>query len=191
MTATVFYDNTTYSTVMSRTVGEAPPELPCARCNKTKPVDEFPVRIARGKPRYWSYCIECQSGYARDFRAKNVTEFRRKANAYYQANAVHKRELARQWRSRTGHDRKQSLKSLYGLSLDEYQALLDAQGGVCAVCKNPPRGKRKFLAVDHDHDTGKIRGLLCITCNVGLGALRDSADLLRAALSYLERGDAR
>lgn len=176
--------------IMSRTVGEAPAELPCARCKQVKEISEFPIRIARGKSRYWSYCNECQNNYARDFRSKNVAESRRKANAYYQANAAHKQAIAREWRARTGRadrERAWKLAKTYGISLDGYQALLVAQGGVCAICKRPPRGRRKYLAVDHDHETGKIRGLLCTTCNVGLGALSDSPDLLRAALVYLAK----
>jgi hypothetical protein len=173
---------------MSRIVGEAPAELPCARCKKIKLVAEFPVRLARGKPSYWSYCTRCANDYARDFRAKDVEESRRKANAYYAENAVHKREMARQWRTTTGYSRKELLRRLYGLTLEEYQVLLSKQHGVCAICSEPPRGKRRFLAVDHDHETGAVRGLLCTTCNVGLGALRDSPVLVQAALTYLEQG---
>lgn len=190
MTATVFYDDIAYYMAMSRIVGEAPEELLCARCKIPKSTSEFPVVTARGKKRYSSYCTDCINGYARDFRSKDVAAFRQKANLYYQANAERKRELARRWRANAGVQRAYNLRSQYGISLDDYQVLLDKQQGVCAVCKKPPQGKRKFLAVDHDHQTGKIRGLLCTTCNVGLGALQDNPDLLRAALVYLE-GDPR
>jgi len=72
-----------------------------------------------------------------------------------------------------------------GLSALEYSAQLMAQGGVCAICRRPPR-KRK-LAVDHDHRTGAIRGLLCWRCNYGLIWYRDLPESLRAAADYLER----
>ena len=174
---------------MSRTVGESPEELPCARCKKLKIVADFPVSNSRGKSRYHSYCIECCNSYGRDFRAKDPDNTKRKANAYYRANAERKQELARQRRVRTpDYGRQASLKKLYGITLGEYEALLNTQNGVCAVCAEPPRGRRKFLAVDHDHETGLVRGLLCTTCNVGLGALRDSPELLRAALTYLRGG---
>src|SRR6266550_1376817 len=60
---------------------------------------------------------------------------------------------------------------LYGLSEDVYQALLLKQGGLCAICGGPP--KRRTLAVDHDHKSGEVRGLLCDRCNVGLGWIED------------------
>jgi hypothetical protein len=63
--------------------------------------------------------------------------------------------------------RKSMLKRQYGLTLEDYETMLVTQGGVCKMCGGPP-GKR-MLAVDHDHETGKIRGLLCVRCNVGLG----------------------
>ena len=175
-----------YYGCMSRTVGEAPDELACSKCGEIKLTSEFPVITARRKKRYHSYCYDCQNRYARDFRARDIEASRARENAYYRENAEHKREVTRQWRAATGYDRKNSLKRLYGITLQEYQVLLDAQNGVCAVCGEPPQGKRKFLAVDHDHETGQIRGLLCTTCNVGLGALRDSLELLHAALAYLE-----
>lgn len=181
----------TYITTVSKWVEEAPGEIPCARCGQVKPTGEFTVMTARGRKRYHSYCMPCQGEYARDFRAKDVQESRRKANAYYAANAERKRAVNRAWRARTGFNRAHQLRHLYGISLEQYQELLDAQDGVCAICKLPPQGQRKFLAVDHDHETGEIRGLLCTTCNVGLGALRDSTELVRSALAYLEGGGAR
>src|SRR4030095_3098139 len=70
----------------------------------------------------------------------------------------------------------------YGLTNKQYDKLLESQGGGCAICGRLP-GKR-MLAVDHDHDTGKARGLLCYACNSGLGNLQDSADILRKAIIY-------
>lgn len=173
---------------MTRIVGQAPAELSCARCKEIKPSADFRVTVGRGKSRYDSYCRDCNNAYARDFRAKDVASYRAKANAYYQANAEKKKELARQWRAGPGSGRHKShvLKKMYGISLEEYEALLDSQDGVCAICQEPPSGKNRFLSVDHDHDTGRIRGLLCTRCNVGLGALHDSAEILRTALMYLE-----
>lgn len=73
----------------------------------------------------------------------------------------------------------------YGVDSVGYAALLSEQGGVCAVCGKPP-GKRR-LAVDHNHSTGEVRGLLCIKCNAALGMFEDSPQLLNAAAAYLER----
>ena len=67
-----------------------------------------------------------------------------------------------------------------------YEALLTAQGGVCAICGKPPKTRR--LHVDHDHQTGRVRGLLCFTCNRFVLGKYATAAKLRAAADYLERG---
>jgi hypothetical protein len=78
------------------------------------------------------------------------------------------------------------MKSAYGILPDEYDALLAGQGGLCAICgADRFDRRRKALGVDHDHLTGAIRGLLCRSCNLALGFLRDDPALARAALAYL------
>jgi hypothetical protein len=79
----------------------------------------------------------------------------------------------------------------YGISLEKYMDLLYKQKGVCAICKQPETkicrgGTIGSLAVDHDHNTEEIRGLLCNACNRGIGYMRDNPDLLRKAANYLE-----
>jgi hypothetical protein len=77
------------------------------------------------------------------------------------------------------------LATVYGMSRDEYDARLAAQGGRCAICRNAPRKRR--LAVDHNHKTGEIRGLLCTRCNQKLlGSGNDDPALLRRAADYLD-----
>lgn len=78
--------------------------------------------------------------------------------------------------------------SKYGIDLKEFRRLLDVQAGGCAICRNL-NGKRR-LAVDHCHKTGKVRGLLCTRCNVGLGAFLDSIDKLKRAIAYLRASTA-
>lgn len=83
----------------------------------------------------------------------------------------------------------------FGLTLDGYQSMLESQGGVCFICKKPekatdPRsGKVKDLAVDHCHQTNKIRGLLCSNCNRGIGLFCDDPSLLQSAIDYLRKHD--
>ena len=91
-------------------------------------------------------------------------------------------EYAREW----------SLQRKFGITGKEYDVMLAKQGGVCSVCKKAEThthksGKLKKLAVDHDHETGAVRGLLCFNCNQGIGRLKDDPELLRAAADYLER----
>jgi hypothetical protein len=78
----------------------------------------------------------------------------------------------------------------YHLTYQEYQKLLKKQHGRCALCgsKVSGDGRTSRLFIDHDHKTGEIRGLLCVTCNSGLGFFRENPDLLRKATEYLEVG---
>lgn len=78
------------------------------------------------------------------------------------------------------------LQRAYGITYDQYQLQLERQGGVCAICKEPERITGRTLAVDHCHETGAVRGLLCAMCNTGIGKLRDDPAIVRSALSYLE-----
>jgi hypothetical protein len=72
----------------------------------------------------------------------------------------------------------------YGLTLEQYEALYEAQGGVCYICEIAT-GKTKRLSVDHDHTTGYVRGLLCTVCNKMLGLLRDDPDRAYRMADYL------
>lgn len=76
------------------------------------------------------------------------------------------------------------LRNKFKLTLEEYEAILDAQGGACALCECPPTPGIS-LHVDHDHGTGEIRGLLCMRCNNALGLFREDPDLLKRAARYV------
>lgn len=108
-------------------------------------------------------------------------------------NPEKSKEYGRKWRENNpeyqiGRQRPYHLKSKYGITEEDYNNLLKQQEGKCAICStNTPTGKWKVFAVDHCHQTGVIRGLLCNECNRGMGLLRDSPDLLRKAVDYLEK----
>ena len=76
------------------------------------------------------------------------------------------------------------LKYQYGISLLEYQTIIDNQGGRCVICYEVLDNKR--VHIDHDHVTGMIRGILCLLCNIGIGHLKDDPIIVRRALNYLE-----
>ena len=90
-------------------------------------------------------------------------------------------------RQRTGAMRAYMRQRLYGVSAEEFEAMLVTQDGACAICRSTTPGGRGNFHVDHDHATGRIRGLLCHGCNVGLGNFRDQPDLLETAAAYLRR----
>lgn len=108
---------------------------------------------------------------------------------------------ARRWRKEYGHARrfrasstKSHLKREYSITLEEYDVLFEGQNRCCAICGKPERamyrGSPRHLAVDHDHITGQIRGLLCFRCNILLGHVGEDVDLLLKHITYLRRHNA-
>ena len=91
-------------------------------------------------------------------------------------NSPQERAYQKKYRDNNKDKRKNGmLKFRFNLTLEEYNTMLESQGGVCKICGNPETAKKsnsedvRMLCVDHDHDTGKVRGLLCTKCNVQLG----------------------
>ncbi|WP_343907161.1 endonuclease VII domain-containing protein [Nocardioides aquiterrae] len=86
------------------------------------------------------------------------------------------------------HRRRSYLKQKYGITPEQYDEILAAQGGVCAICGDPPADSRGYrMHVDHCHSTGRVRGILCGPCNRGLGNFADNPTRLLAAVDYLHR----
>ena len=107
-------------------------------------------------------------------------------------NRERRRAARNAWASRNpdAHRRLQRgthLRQRFGISLAQYEEMLAAQGGVCAVCGCEPSDERwGVLAVDHCHETGAIRALCCLGCNTGMGNFRDDPERLRKAAAYLD-----
>ena len=80
--------------------------------------------------------------------------------------------------------RRYSLKK-YGLTPESFEVLLESQGGACAICRTKKPGAHGKFCVDHDHETNKARGLLCVKCNAGLGSFDEQTRFLLAAVDYL------
>ena len=100
------------------------------------------------------------------------------------------KEYHKKWWAENGRD--QNLRKRYGIGVEEYKELFEKQNGNCAICGKHSsnvftKGKAGFeLCVDHCHETGKVRGLLCENCNTGLGKLQDNVEILRKAIDYLK-----
>lgn len=96
------------------------------------------------------------------------------------------------YRATNGKDRvfDQSLRRLYGITLEQYNQMLAGQEGRCGLCGDEPATTRR-MHVDHDHQTGQIRALLCHHCNLLIGNAKESVDRLRLAIAYLERHNRR
>ncbi len=133
----------------------------CTKCGKTVPFAGFYSNKSKaGKLDSW--CKECNKA-AKRRRAKTKTG----------------REV----------NRNSSLMWLYGITFEEYEAMIKRQNGVCAICHSPETKANQYrvqrLAVDHNHETGKVRALLCQKCNGGLGCFDDDPAMLAEAIRYL------
>ena len=139
---------------------------------------------------------EAQRRYSQTFRERERQRRRHSDPAYqeYQKNyREQNREKAKattqEWRD-TEHGRNKMLLNKYGITLEQYNEMLDKQLHACAICKEPEsqtnQGKVKRLAVDHCHKTGKVRGLLCQRCNTTLGRYEDDPYVWENFVAYLE-----
>ncbi len=105
-------------------------------------------------------------------------------------NSIAKNKGNALWRLRYPERQHGSLiKYKYGLTIEDYKRLLRKQNYRCAICRSKDFGRKggKHFCIDHDHKTGKIRGLLCGACNKGLGLLKDKIKNLRNAIEYLQK----
>lgn len=126
--------------------------------------------------------------YQRIWNEKNPEKSAEYQRKYRQKNLEKCREREQRWRDKNPeYPRRKRLRSLYGITIAQYDAVLEKQNGVCAICCEPSRDGRR-LAVDHCHYTNKIRGLLCFHCNTAIGKLGDSADKVARAVKYLQDG---
>jgi len=78
------------------------------------------------------------------------------------------------------------LKALYGLTVEQYNEIFDQQRGECAICGKHQTELTKGLAVDHNHETGKVRGLLCSYCNTAIGSFKESIGTMKKAIEYIK-----
>jgi bifunctional DNA-binding transcriptional regulator/antitoxin component of YhaV-PrlF toxin-antitoxin module len=118
--------------------------------------------------------------YGKKYYEKHKEREKLRNKAYYEANKdrVIKRTSTR------------SLRYRYGLTPEDFLELLNQQNGHCAICNKPPKEGRN-LDVDHNHETGEVRGLLCNNCNRALGHFQESKEILQKAVNYLEQGNVR
>jgi Recombination endonuclease VII len=145
----------------------------CRICGHERPEDEFYLRKETGRRR--RECSPC---------------LKRIAQERYQANREPRKDAVRAWQkanpdkvraNRRKHQHRRHIRDRFGLTVEEWDAMLIAQSGRCAICNDP----MEKPCVDHDHETGATRALLCKDCNTGLGHFRDDTERLMAATQYL------
>lgn len=131
---------------------------------------------------------ERKAEYRRTYYHKNRDRLLKLRREHYRFNRRKEIEYQKSYQERNP-DKVDTIKlRRYGMSLAEYDELLLKQEGVCAICKQVDSCGRR-LSVDHDHVTGKIRGLLCVKCNVAMGNMDDSIDKLESMIKYLRGHD--
>lgn len=139
----------------------------CPCCGEVKPTTGFTRNKVNGKWGFHSYCKACVN----------------KKTKKYQLDNPEKCKITK---------RKQNLKKRYGLTVEDIERMLKNQNYKCAICgreiflHGDSVDKNKIARVDHNHETGKVRGLLCNDCNRGIGLLKDNPMLLANAIKYLE-----
>jgi hypothetical protein len=129
----------------------------CSKCGEEKPTSDFNSDSSKRDSLY-SSCRNCDNNSRGISRNSN----RERYNNY-------------------------NLKRAWGITREQYENMLLNQGGKCAICNSATPGGRGRFHIDHDHATGKIRGLLCNHCNTGIGNLFDNISILHSAIGYLER----
>ena len=118
-------------------------------------------------------------------RPERKQYYRKYLKTYRQRPEAKKRQKEfRQSKKGRLSNRRSVVKCNYGITLEQYDKMFEAQGNSCAICNGVNKSGRK-LSVDHDHKTGKVRGLLCGKCNHGIGQFNDSVRLLQKVISYL------
>lgn len=136
-------------------------EKQCTVCNKTKSIQDF------------SKCYRIKSGY--------------RSNCKFCYNNKKKLERKQRYKSNPNLRRKEHLRKKYGMSWEDYKKMWIEQEGCCAICKTYQLELKSILCVDHNHTTNQVRGLLCHSCNHGIGKFRDKISLLQSAIDYLKK----
>ncbi len=174
----------------------------CSKCGEVKPLSDFYFYKKRGLP--FSTCKGCTNAARNLRRLTNLERSREKGRLqsarYRLANPEKNREWCLAWRSKNQAKHRSNAKkwgrnnpervwarniSRYGLTPEGYRAMERNQESRCAICNKAPSKKR--LHIDHDHDTGAVRALLCTSCNTGLGLFREDTALLDRAAQYLNQ----
>jgi len=136
----------------------------CGKCKVEKQDTDYYSNGSRRR----SYCKICSSLYQKEHKTQNEERLRKQwqkaSKKYYTLKTSRVKTYRR-----------------YGLSVNDYFSLLEKQNGKCKVCN-----EEKKLVIDHNHKTGKVRGLLCLNCNTALGHLKDNKEIMLSAIKYLE-----
>lgn len=147
----------------------------CIKCNCYRDLSKFTFR--KDTMKYRNVCKYCVNDRTKELRKLDPEKFRERNRRYVRKDKNKVKVNSRKWH----------LKRFFGMSMEDYNKFLDIQEYRCAICQIEltETGKDHF-DIDHCHKTGKIRGLLCGSCNKGLGCFKDDINSLESALNYLK-----
>jgi hypothetical protein len=161
----------------------------CYVCKGRFPREKFPRNRARDTG-LSSRCLECNRGH--DYEARRVQRGYKRRNKRHEIGVgVPESNATISNAEKYLRGRSYNLWRNFKMTLDDYQTILDAQGGVCAICEGPPNGAGAQFGnfhVDHDSTENRVRGLLCSNCNHAIGKLKHDRDNLARAIAYLDGG---
>ena len=146
----------------------------CRECHDEGIKDER--KVERAKKREGKVCVQC----GKPLNAKRSTR------SFCSQNCIDKFKYAADPQGAKDRAREGHLKLKYNMTPDDYEMLLAGQGGACAICLRPPDPERRRFAVDHDHGTGEVRGILCRGCNLGIAQFQEDTKLIIRAVRYVE-----
>jgi len=175
----------------------------CVRCLKEKPIDEFYKRSTH-KDGHMSWCKLCVSEHGKIYFQEHKEEARQRQKLYHAKNhdkllkysqeyrSTHKKEMAshskKYKKNNPEYVKEYQLNALlnrYKITQEKYDSMYEEQNYCCAICGVNEKTLNKKLCVDHDHKSGKVRGLLCNNCNFAIGAMKDDPTILENAIAYL------
>lgn len=162
----------------------------CSSCKEEKDVSEFPKNKGTSSGLN-AQCRVCSSKKHAIYYRMNKSKIQDSHRRWRLNNPETHRARGRRWTRKNPEKAKAMyVRSDHGISMDEFQKMHDSQKGLCKVCSKPERaiyrGKTRSLCIDHNHKTGKIRGLLCHRCNVALGLLEDDFRIVESLLEYIK-----
>ena len=158
----------------------------CSKCKQEKELDEFPINQTKIDGHAY-LCKECTKEYGREYRKDENNKIKIKEN----------RKLKKEHMTITSKEYREEHKDNYlkyyenaklkrhGITREQYNEMYTKQEGKCAICGKHQNDSVRILAIDHDHITGKFRGLLCGKCNLLLGHANDNVQVLADAINYL------
>jgi hypothetical protein len=168
-------------------------EKKCTKCGEIKSINLFHKRLNG----FTSKCKDCISAHDKAYNALHKKEISEKTKRYYSNHREEVLQYKKQYKQEHSekikkymvqYSREHRYKHDFGITIADYDAMFDNQNGVCFICGCTPQ-EGKHLSIDHDHKTGKIRGLLCPNCNHALGLVKENISILKKMGDYLAKNE--